>query len=233
MATKITRRVAIVLERDFNLEQLDLLVRYMPVWAEETPARQEYAPILRQSAGGLWPPQVSFTRFKSFTDVSTAQMLESLVPTVLEHHPGLAYIEVIASLDVPIIGTMASHGFFPVTYETEFGLGFQKPLDQVADLPVLVLDASGWRTLDDFWRSLFRLVGAPEWHGRNFDALNDNLFSGAINQIELPFVIVVKNRAGLSVELQLELGAFISFIRDREDRGWPIRIVIEVEGLVP
>ena len=36
-------------------------------------------------------------------------------------------------------------------------------------------------------------VGAPDWHGRNFDALRDNIAAGSINAVEVPYRLVIKN----------------------------------------
>ena len=57
----------------------------------------------------------------------------------------------------------------------------------------LILDGSGWATSDDVYSSFFRVVGAPEWHGRNFDALRDSILGGSINHVEVPFRLLIKN----------------------------------------
>jgi hypothetical protein len=43
----------------------------------------------------------------------------------------------------------------------------------------LTLDGAGWTTKGDV-----HVVGAPEWHDRNFDALNDSIANGSINEVE-------------------------------------------------
>ena len=53
----------------------------------------------------------------------------------------------------------------------------------------LQLDGSNWKTTDDFYDAFFRAVGAPSWHGRNFNALRDSIITGQINKIELPYTI--------------------------------------------
>ncbi len=62
----------------------------------------------------------------------------------------------------------------------------------------LVLDGSEWKTKDDVYNAFFRAVGAPEWHGRNLDALADSISGGSINQVEVPYRLVIKdyNRIG-------------------------------------
>jgi RNAse (barnase) inhibitor barstar len=69
----------------------------------------------------------------------------------------------------------------------------------------LVLDAREWTTQDDVYDSFFRAVGAPDWHGRNLDALNDSIAGRQINAIEVPYLIVIKNSNSAKVA---------------PDRGW-------------
>ncbi|MBO9575444.1 MAG: barstar family protein [Sphingobium sp.] len=53
------------------------------------------------------------------------------------------------------------------------------------------LDASNWRSFPDFYEALLAGLGAPDWHGRNLDALIDSMVYGGINTIERPFRIQV------------------------------------------
>jgi RNAse (barnase) inhibitor barstar len=55
----------------------------------------------------------------------------------------------------------------------------------------LILNGAEWKTRDDVYDSFFRLVGAPEWHGRNFDALRDSIATGSINAVEVPYRLVI------------------------------------------
>ena len=48
------------------------------------------------------------------------------------------------------------------------------------------LDARAWRNRDDFYGALLPSLGAPHWHGRNLDALNDSLAALHILGIEVP-----------------------------------------------
>ena len=51
---------------------------------------------------------------------------------------------------------------------------------------IITLDASGWTSRDDFYDALLPALGAPDWHGRNLDALYDSIGSGEINQVGPP-----------------------------------------------
>jgi RNAse (barnase) inhibitor barstar len=75
----------------------------------------------------------------------------------------------------------------------------------LALMKVFRLDASGWRSPEDFYAELLPQLGAPAWHGRNLDALADSLYGG-INEVEPPFRIEVEG-----VErLPTEMGDFLS-----------------------
>jgi RNAse (barnase) inhibitor barstar len=63
----------------------------------------------------------------------------------------------------------------------------------------LVLDGSEWKTKDDVYNAFFRAVGAPEWHGRNLDALADSISGGSINQVEVPTDLSSKTTTELAL----------------------------------
>ncbi|BBM04000.1 barstar family protein [Microbulbifer sp. GL-2] len=42
---------------------------------------------------------------------------------------------------------------------------------------------------DDFYNIFLSQVKAPDWHGRNLDALIDSIVTGDINSIEPPYTI--------------------------------------------
>jgi RNAse (barnase) inhibitor barstar len=62
------------------------------------------------------------------------------------------------------------------------------------------LDAHGWSSPADFYAALLPKLGAPDWHGRNLDALYDGL-CGGINAVEPPFAVEIAGTAELSPEL--------------------------------
>lgn len=65
---------------------------------------------------------------------------------------------------------------------------------------LIKLDASGWRTANDFFYALLPRLGAPDWHGHSLDALDDSLL-GNINRVEPPFSIEVHGSENLSPEV--------------------------------
>jgi RNAse (barnase) inhibitor barstar len=68
--------------------------------------------------------------------------------------------------------------------------------------PSIDLDAGAWQRPDDFYEALLPRLGAPDWHGRNLDALNDSIFNGQINRVEPPYHISVCGTDSLSDDMR-------------------------------
>ncbi len=64
-------------------------------------------------------------------------------------------------------------------------------------MKVIALDASEWRSAEDFHSALLPQLGAPTWHGRNLDALEDSL-RGGVNRIEPPLRVEVEGADSLT-----------------------------------
>lgn len=91
----------------------------------------------------------------------------------------------------------------------------------------LVLDGSTWKTRDDVYDAFFSAVGAPDWHGRNFDALNDSIANGEINRIEVPYRLVIRHYDAIGVGAQKMATDFVGLIRELGARGCRVEIRIE------
>jgi RNAse (barnase) inhibitor barstar len=91
----------------------------------------------------------------------------------------------------------------------------------------LILDGAQWRTRDDVYNTFFKAVGAPEWHGRNLDALNDSIAGGQINAIEVPYRIIIKHGDLFGAGAQKTAKDFVDLIHDIAARGCPVEIVVE------
>ena len=94
-------------------------------------------------------------------------------------------------------------------------------------MKTVVLNASGWQTKDDFYDAFFKAVGAPEWHGRNFNALNDSIAGGLINAVEVPYTIVVKNSQMVKGEAEKILQDFRGLIEELAQDNCEIAIRLE------
>ncbi len=92
----------------------------------------------------------------------------------------------------------------------------------------LVLDGAAWTTKDDVYDAFFRAVGAPEWHGRNFDALNDSIATGSINQLEVPYRLVIKHYDQIGGEAKKMTNDFVDLIHEIAACGCPVEIRIEI-----
>jgi len=91
----------------------------------------------------------------------------------------------------------------------------------------LILDASAWKTRDDVYDSFFKAVGAPEWHGRNLDALIDSIETGRINAVEVPYRLVIKHYDSIAAGARKMADDFVDLIREIAGRGCPVEIVVE------
>ena len=91
----------------------------------------------------------------------------------------------------------------------------------------LVLDGARWRTKDDLYDAFFRAVGAPEWHGRNLDALNDSIAIGSINEVEVPYRLVIRNYDKIDGDAKKMTDAFVDLIHEIAARGCPVEIRVE------
>ena len=88
----------------------------------------------------------------------------------------------------------------------------------------LILDGAGWITRDEVYEAFFRAVGAPEWHGKNFDALNDSIATGSINEVEVPYRLIVKNYYLIGGEAKKMVDDFVDLIEEIAARGCPVEI---------
>jgi RNAse (barnase) inhibitor barstar len=89
----------------------------------------------------------------------------------------------------------------------------------------ITLDAQAWTSLDDFYESFFKAVGAPNWHGRNFNALRDSIATGKINAIELPYRIRINNYSSTNLGAKKIADDFIDLINELKESGYDVDIV--------
>jgi len=91
----------------------------------------------------------------------------------------------------------------------------------------LVLNGAEWATKDDVYEAFFRAVGAPEWHGRNLDALADSISGGSINRVEVPYRLVIKSYDRISPEAKTAADRFINLVNELAAEGCPVQIRVE------
>jgi RNAse (barnase) inhibitor barstar len=90
----------------------------------------------------------------------------------------------------------------------------------------LILDASIWKADDDVYDSFFKAVGAPEWHGRNFNALIDSI-RGGINAVEVPYRLVIRHYDCIAPGAKKMADDFVDLIRELAGRGSQVEIAVE------
>ena len=91
----------------------------------------------------------------------------------------------------------------------------------------LILNGAEWSTRDDVYDSFFRAVGAPDWHGRNFNALRDSIAAGSINAVEVPYRLIIKNYNNIAPSARQMADDFIDLIRELATEGCPIEVHTE------
>ena len=85
----------------------------------------------------------------------------------------------------------------------------------------------GWTTKGDVYDSFLRVVGAPEWHGRNLDALADSISGGLINQVEVPYRLVIKNYDRIGPQAKTMTDRFVELVNELAAEGCPVEIRVE------
>ena len=89
------------------------------------------------------------------------------------------------------------------------------------------MDAETWKQQDDLYNSFFNAVGAPAWHGRNFNALRDSIKTGGINAAAVPYRLVVKNFDKVGDGAKQIAADFIDLIHELAAEGCPVDIKVE------
>ena len=96
----------------------------------------------------------------------------------------------------------------------------------MSDLPELILDAQGWVRADDVYDAFFAAVGAPSWHGRNLDALRDSISTGSINEIEVPYRLIVRNALIAGPDARRMLDLFLELIERIHAEGCSVEMKV-------
>jgi RNAse (barnase) inhibitor barstar len=90
----------------------------------------------------------------------------------------------------------------------------------------LILDGASWCSKDDVYDAFFKVVGAPSWHGRNLDALNDSI-KGGINSVEVPYRVIIRNFDLISAGAKKMADDFVELIHGLAVRGTPVEIEVQ------
>jgi RNAse (barnase) inhibitor barstar len=157
-----------------------------------------------------------------------ADEIVELIPIIQEHHPRMSAVRLFGiEFSEGLADGLANLGFNPITGTSWDGIGFAMPLSQIQDVPVIQLNAAGWKSHDDFYDRFFKALGAPDWHGRNFNAINDSIGNGGVNTIEVPYRIVVQNLSAASSETKELIEDFADLIDKLQTNGCPVEMQTE------
>jgi RNAse (barnase) inhibitor barstar len=70
---------------------------------------------------------------------------------------------------------------------------------------IIELDAEEWKTVPDFYSAVLAAIGAPNFYGRNLNALVDSMIWGGINAIEPPYTIRILRTDSLPENVRNEV----------------------------
>ena len=70
---------------------------------------------------------------------------------------------------------------------------------------VIKLDATNWRTGDDFYQDLLSALGAPADHGHNLNAIVDSVVWGGMNSIQPPYTVRVSGMKNVPKQVREEI----------------------------
>jgi RNAse (barnase) inhibitor barstar len=91
----------------------------------------------------------------------------------------------------------------------------------------LFLDGANWKIKDDVYDAFFKAVGAPSWHGRNFNAIDDSIANGGINSIDPPYRLVIMNYDRIQSDAKQMTDDFIDLVRKIAASGVQVEIRVE------
>jgi hypothetical protein len=224
-------QVAVVADGETNLPSLQIILGQMPVWALTTPERQAALSELNEEYRLFWAPEPAFTVFSASYPKDAIASLLDLIPTIEEHHSrlsGLCFFGIEPSRKLR--EGLAELRYDPVPDPDSIypdRIRYAKQLDRISDLPRIILDASSWLSFDDFYDAFFAGVGAPDWHGRSFNALNDSIGTGGINKLEVPYRIIIRNAKAMDSEAAAFVEDLGDLIRHLQADGCPVDLVVE------
>lgn len=225
-------QVAVVFDEGQNEETLHanlfILLGQMPVWAIASSQRVPNAAELHATWDNCWHPEPALTLVKPTTAQKPIDGIPDLLGTIQEHHPRLCALRLFGiERSTQQEKEFAALGFYPVSGTSWDGLGFAKPLNRIGDVAEIEMNAAGWKSEADFYEAFFPAVGAPEWHGKNLDALNDSIGSGAINRIEVPYRLILKNTDQAGTEAAIFIRKLAKLIARLQANGCPVELRLE------
>lgn len=97
-----------------------------------------------------------------------------------------------------------------------------------SDPKIIELRADDWKEPLDIYESLLHALGAPRWHGRNINALIDSMVYGGINEIDPPYMIIVRGHERAPPDVLRDLTFMILALGEAAAEGGRSDIEFEV-----
>jgi RNAse (barnase) inhibitor barstar len=220
--------VAIILAPNCELSTAATLASYMPIWIADTSSNRPCAAEVRRVAGDLWKPESACTTFDFFAELSAEENLANVGDAVVLHHPNLAKLNLLGIEDTPTVRSHMSQLGFKLARKTwENALTFRRPISMLSNVQHLTLSGKRWCKSDDVYDDLFRTLGSPAWHGKNFNALHDSIVSGQINTVEVPYTLTIREISSAKSDARFFVEELVRLISGFEAEGCPISIQVE------
>ena len=89
------------------------------------------------------------------------------------------------------------------------------------------LDGRLWRTANDFYTAYLSAVGAPDWHGRNLDAVWDSLTGGDLNRRNPPLRVRITGLADMGGDARQVVERFLAISRGASAEGHIVEVELE------
>jgi RNAse (barnase) inhibitor barstar len=197
------------------------MANYMPIWLIASSNNLALAKSLRTASSG------SKTDITTFDEPGQDRTFDpsTLIDTLELHYPYLTRLNIIGiRFTAELEASLRPSNFSPASASWDSTIAFNRPLNAEIEIPKFNLDAHDWHTKDDVYRSLFIALGAPEWHGRNFNALHDSIVTGGINNTEAPFSLVIKGLAGAQPPAQEFVQQLITLFNEFKAAGCPVSL---------
>ena len=91
----------------------------------------------------------------------------------------------------------------------------------------IVLDGAGWHSQDDFYDAFFLAVGSPKTHARHLDALADSICGGQINDVDIPYTLVIRGYGRMQVSARRFVDRVCLVLQELQAEGCDIEVRCE------
>jgi hypothetical protein len=219
--------IAVIVDPAYNHLALGSLDSDMVLWIVDTPSNRTFADKMRKAAGEIWLPNPICTTFQVKDPSDCEHNCLGILDTIEQHHPRMAKLHFVGIHDSEVLRPRLREFDF-IQLESHRGkVVFVRSIASMKNVPHLQLDATNWNHADDVYESLFSVLGAPPWHGKNFDALHESIVTGGINRVEVPYILKIQGISSAKPEARLFIKDLVDLISKFEEQGCPIAIQIE------